>query len=67
MTLKTDMDNVVNGKNDATNFGAQMIRIVLKADGINKNKLRTLYPNLVETVMRWQNTDDAEILDLPYD
>lgn len=65
MSLKNDLDNIVNGKNDATNFSTQLMRIVFKADMSNKAKLYTVYPNLVTTVGRYQDT--GEILDLPYD
>jgi len=65
MSLKIDLDNIVNGKNDATNFSTQLMRIVFKADVINKAKLHSAYPNLVRTVQQYQET--GEILDLPYD
>lgn len=65
MSLKIDLENIVEGKNDATNFSAQLMRIVFKADIINKAKLHTVYPNLVRTVQQYMDT--GEKLDLPYD
>ena len=65
MSLKTDLRNIVEGRNDATNFAAQLMRIVFKSDEVNTFKLRQVYPNLVETVKRWQLA--GEKLDLPYD
>ncbi len=65
MPLKIDLENIVEGKNDATNFSAQLMRIVFKADIINKAKLHTVYPNLVRTVQQYMDT--GEKLDLPYD
>lgn len=65
MSLKIDLDNIVNGKNDATNFAAQLMRIVFKTDPINRAKLRCVFPNLVKTVRHFMDT--GEILDLPYD
>lgn len=65
MSYKIDLDKIVNGKNDATNFSAQLMRIVLKADVANKAKLHSVYPNLVRTVQQFQDT--GEILDLPGD
>jgi len=65
MPLKIDLENIVKGKNDATNFSTQLMRIVFKADVTNKVKLFTVYPNLVKTVAQYQKTGD--ILDLPYD
>ena len=65
MSLKIDLENIVEGKNDATNFSTQLMRIVFKADNNNKAKLYTVYPNLVRTVAQYQLT--GEKLDLPYD
>lgn len=65
MSLEIDLDNIVNGKNDATNFSTQLMRIVFKADIINKAKLYAVYPNLVRTVEHYQ--EFGEKLDLPYD
>lgn len=65
MSYKIDLNNIVNGKNDFTNFSAQLMRIVFKADWRNRNKLAREYPNLVKTVTQFQNT--GEILDLPSD
>lgn len=65
MPLKIDLENIVEGGNDATNFSAQLMRIVFKADMRNKAKLAHEYPNLVRTVTEYQAA--GEILDLPYD
>ena len=65
MSLRNDLENIVEGKNDATNFSAQLMRVVFKADSANKWRLRQQYPNLVNTVARYQTT--SEKLDLPYD
>ncbi len=65
MPLKIDLENIVEGKNDFTNFSTQLMRIVFKADIINKAKLHTVYPNLVRTVQAFMDT--GEKLDLPYD
>lgn len=65
MSLKIDLANIVDGRNDATNFSAQLMRIVFKADGANKGKLRQVYPNLVATVEAYQTTGAR--LNLPYD
>jgi len=65
MPLKIDLENIVEGKNDFTNFSTQLMRIVFKADIINKAKLHTVFPNLVRTVQQYMDT--GEKLDLPYD
>lgn len=65
MSLKADLENITEEKNNATNFTAQLMRIVFKADVINKAKLHTVFPNLVRTVQAFMDT--GEKLDLPYD
>lgn len=65
MSLKIDLENIVEGDNDATNFNAQLMRLVFKADHGNKAKLRLVYPNLVRTVEAYQWS--GEKLDLPDD
>ncbi len=65
MPLKIDLENIVHGKNDSTNFSSQLMRIVFKADRRNIIKLGNEYPNLVKTVVNYRNS--GEILDLPYD
>jgi len=65
MSLKLDLENIVEGKNDFTNFATQLMRIVFKADVINKAKLHSVFPNLVRTVQTFMDT--GEKLDLPYD
>ena len=65
MSLKNDLENIVDGKNDATNFSAQLMRIVFKADLANKSRLIQVYRNLVATVDTYQRIGVK--LDLPYD
>ena len=65
MPLKIDLENIVEGKNDATNFSAQLMRVVFKADVVNKAKLYTAYPNLVRTVQSFM--ESGVKLDMPYD
>jgi len=65
MSIAIDLGNITAGKNDATNFTAQLIRIVMKADQRNRWKLIQVYPNLVRTVEEYQAS--GKILDLPDD
>lgn len=65
MSYKIDLNNIVNGRNDATNFSTQLMRIVFKADRRNLAKIENEYPNLVRTVQHYKFT--GEILDLPGD
>jgi len=64
MSLRNDLVNIVDGK-DATNYATQLMRIVFKADSANKWKLRQVYPNLVATVEKYQQT--GQKLELAYD
>lgn len=65
MSLKIDMQNIVEGPDNATNFGAQLLRLVFKADQHNKRRLGMGFPNAVLMVERYQEAGD--ILDLDYD
>ncbi|MDD5701383.1 MAG: hypothetical protein PHU23_04955 [Dehalococcoidales bacterium] len=65
MSYKVDLENITVYKNDATNFGSQLLRLVMKADLANKARLREAFPNAVKTVEVWHQT--GEIPDLPYD
>ena len=65
MSYKVDLENITVYKNDATNFGTQLLRLVMKADMANLPRLRAAFPNAVRTVLEWRET--GEIPDLPYD
>ena len=60
-----DMRNVFEGRNDATNFTAHLIRLIAKADRRHKELLRRVFPNAVRSVEHYQVT--GEVLDLEYD
>ena len=65
MSLKIDMDIMVNGSDSQTNFTTKLLRLIFKADSQNKGKLRRGFPHAVETVEHYQET--GEILDLSSD
>jgi len=65
MSLKIDMENVVNGPDNATNFGAKLIRLIFKADQSNRAKLAKGFPNAVNMVQEYKH--NGTIIDLPYD
>jgi len=65
MSIKIDLDRIVNGSDSQTNFTTQLLRLIFKADSHNKALLRRVYPNAVEAVLHYQ--DFGEILDLPED
>jgi len=64
MSFAIDLQNII-GRNDATNFSAQLMRLVFKADWRNRAKLRHEYPNLVRMVEEYQTS--GKILGLPDD
>ena len=64
MSLEVDFRNVLN-RNDFTNFGAQLIRLIFKADLINRAKLKQVYPNPMKMVEHYKKT--GEVLELDYD
>lgn len=65
MSLKIDLENIVKGPDDARNFTADLLRLILKADSANRQKLRQGFPNAVAVVDLWRNS--SEIRDLPED
>jgi hypothetical protein len=65
LSYKVDLENITVGKNDATNFGSGLLRLVMKADLSNMRLLRQAFPNAVKTVEEWRRT--GEIPDLAYD
>ncbi len=67
MTLKTDLDNIVNGDGKETNFASQMMKMYMRADGTNRFKIHSVWPNLADTVDGWKASPTQEIPDLPYD
>ena len=65
MSLEVDFRNVLNGRIGIDNFGAELIRLIFKADRINRAKLKQVYPNAVKMVEHYNKT--GEILELDYD
>lgn len=63
MSIKIDLKNVTTGTTPPTNFRSLLIRLLLKADRGNRERLRLGYPNTVRAVEHYQET--GEILDLP--
>lgn len=65
MSYKIDLENITVHGNDHTNFGTELLRLVMKADLNNLARLRQAFPNAVKTVEEWRET--GEIPDLLYD
>ena len=65
MTTKYDLDCIVNGNDNQTNFTTQLLKLIFKADPMNTAKLAQGFPNTVHAVKHYKNT--GEILDVPPD
>ena len=59
MSIKLDLDFLVNGADTQTNFTTQLLRLIFKADQFNKEKLRRGFPREVEAVEHYQATGDV--------
>jgi hypothetical protein len=56
MSLQVDLHFIVNGPDSQTNFGTQLLKLIMKADESNRAKLAKGFPNAVETVREWKAT-----------
>ena len=65
MSIKFDLDCIVNGSDNQTNFTTQLLKLIFKADQMNRAKLARAFPNAVLTVIQYQDT--GEIMDLEQD
>jgi len=54
MSIKIDMEIMLNGDDHQTNFGTQLLKLIFKADGQNKEKLRLGFPQAVRAVEHYQ-------------
>ena len=54
MTLGIDLARVIAGDKEASNFGAMLCRLILKADEHNLSQLRKGFPNAVKLVEEWR-------------
>ena len=58
MSIKVDMEIWLNGDDHQTNFGTQLVKLIMKADGQNKEKLRLGFPEAVKVVEHYQLTGE---------
>ncbi len=65
MSIKIDLDRIVNSGDSQTNFTTQLLKLIMKADLHNKELLRKGFPNAVKTIEEYQ--DSGSILDLEQD
>ena len=50
MNTKYDLHDLMFGQGKQTNFGTMLIKLILKADNSNKEKLRLSFPEAVSVV-----------------
>ena len=65
MSIKIDLNRIVKGPDNQTNFTTQLLKLIFKADAHHKELLRQGFPNAVMTVEEYQ--DSGRILDLEQD
>lgn len=65
MSYYADMKHMFEGDDRQTNFGTMLLKLIFKADVVNRAKLAMSFPNAVKTVEQYQKT--GEILDLEAD
>ena len=65
MSIKIDLNCIVNGRDNQTNFTTQLLKLIMKADGLNRVKLAQTFPNAVAAVVLFQET--GELRDFPTD
>ena len=65
MTIKYDLDRIINGNDNQTNFTTQLLKLIFKADAHNKELLRQGFPNAVLTIEEYR--DRGIFLDLEQD
>jgi len=65
MSYNIDLNKIVNSGDKQTNFSTMLLKLVFKADRLNRAKLARAFPNAVEMVERFQQF--GEILDLEDD
>ncbi len=65
MSIRIDLEDIVNGGDKYDNFTSQLLRLIMEADGINKVKLGHEFPNAVAAVVLFQET--GQIRDFPQD
>jgi hypothetical protein len=58
MSIKIDMTIMLEGDDHQTNFGTQLLKLIFKADGFNKEKLRLGFPEAVKAVEHYQLTGE---------
>ena len=56
MSIAVDLHFIVNGPDHQTNFRTQLLKLIMKADGMAVERLRDGFPEEVAAVQTWQRT-----------
>jgi hypothetical protein len=56
MTVEYDLHDLMFGQGKQTNFNTMLIKLIFKADNINKERIRAGFPHEVEVVERYIET-----------
>ena len=56
MTIKIDMEIMLNGDDHQTNFTTQLLKLIFKADTPNRGKLALGFPSAVRAVEHYKRT-----------
>ena len=62
MSVEYDIHDLMFGQGKQTNFATMLIKLILKADNSNKEKLRAGFPHEVEVVEKYQRTGEDPIV-----
>ena len=58
MSIKIDMEIMLNGDDHQTNFGTKLLKLIFKADQFNKARLALGFPQEVIAVEHYQRTGE---------
>ena len=58
MSIRIDMEIMLNGDDHQTNFGTQLLKLIFKAADSNIEKLRLGFPEAVKAVEHYQITEE---------
>ena len=60
MSIRIDMEIMLNGDDHQTNFTTQLLKLIFKADSTNKERLRLGFPKAVMAVEHYQRTGEIK-------
>jgi len=58
MSIRIDMEIMLNGDDHQTNFTTKLLKLIFKADQSNREKLRLGFPEAIRAVEHYQRTGE---------